>query len=101
MERTIFPLIGQFNDRGLLLDIWPSGMMRVITPEDPEYIEALSMTENPPEMMSDQEIWNLFSESKGNMDTMWVNLNEFERERLGAMLENLRDERTGDEGTGV
>lgn len=90
MERIIFPLVETFSPRGTLVDIWPSGMVRIVDMTDPEYFEILHMTQNPPDQKSDEEIWKEYTESGEDESHVNKALSKFERERLESMREALR-----------
>lgn len=79
MERTIFPLVGFLNRSGLLMDVWSSGMVRLVSSQDDDYIELLSMSSNPPGSRTDEELLNDIREGEKIF-------NKFEKERLNLIL---------------
>jgi len=86
MERTIFPLEGTLNNTGLLVDVWSSGMTRIVSLNDPDYMDLLSMATNPPGSKTDDEIMEAVASEGTDL------LNRFERERLELIIKTSWDQ---------
>lgn len=63
----------------------------VTFPEDPGYQDKLSALDTPPDQMSDDQIWEGFKLSAGNVLEFRDSLSTYELERLDSMLDELRN----------
>jgi hypothetical protein len=60
-------------------------------PEDSGYQDKLAALDTPPNEMSDEQIWDGFKSSAGDILEFRGSLSTYELERLDSMLEDLRE----------
>jgi hypothetical protein len=89
MERTIFPLVGRFNQSGFLLDIWDSGFISIVKPTDPDYFYLQSFCVTPPDMRSDEDLMLSFNQSAGQVEDFISTLTPYEYERFQTILDEI------------